>query len=108
MEDIDDDLATKCTDLKTYISNLESGFNKQLQDLSQTLEKNEEKYQRDFKLTQEKLAAINEKVIETRQIIGGTSSNTSKENNLFVWYVNFVLIISDGQGCEWQSSSWEG
>ena len=45
-----------------------------MKELSTTLEKNEEKYSEDFRLTQEKLIAINEKVVETRQIIGGASA----------------------------------
>ncbi len=77
--DIDEDLTSKCSDLKSYIEKLESGFSRQLHELSKTLEANEVKYGEDFKITQEKIAAINEKVVETRQIIAG-ASGSSKVN----------------------------
>ena len=81
MGDIDEDLTSKCSDLKSYIEKLESGFSRQLHELSKTLEANEVKYGEDFKITQEKIAAINEKVVETRQIIAG-ASGSSKVNKL--------------------------
>ena len=76
MEDIDEDLSTKCSDLKSYIQSLETGFTKQLEGLSRTLEENEQRYSEDYTNTQEKIVAINEKVVETRQIIGGTSGGS--------------------------------
>ena len=76
MGDIDEDLTSKCSDLKSYIGQLESGFTQQLLELSKTLEANEVKYSEDFKITQDKIAAINEKVIETRQIIAGASGSS--------------------------------
>lgn len=74
LEDIDEELTSKCSDLKSYIENMETGFSKQLQELTHSLEQNEHKYSEDYRLTQEKIQAINEKVVETRQIIGGASS----------------------------------
>ena len=78
LEDIDEELTSKCSDLKSYIENMESEFSKQLQELTTSLEHNEVKYADDHRLTQEKINAINEKVVETRQIIGGASSGASK------------------------------
>ena len=57
---------------------MESEFSKQLQELTTSLEHSEVKYADDHRLTQEKINAINEKVVETRQIIGGASSGASK------------------------------
>ena len=71
--------------MKSYIQNLETGFTKQLDDLSRTLEENEQKYSEDHKTTQDKIVAINEKVVETRQIIGGTSGG-SKVNRIQTMY----------------------
>ena len=76
LEDIDEDLSTKCSDLKSYIQSVETGFTKQLEGLSRTLEENEQRYSEDYTNTQEKIVAINEKVVETRQIIGGTSGGS--------------------------------
>ena len=88
MEDIDEELTSKCSDLKSYIENMETEFSRQLQDLSLSLEQNEHKYSEDHRLTQEKIQAINEKVVETRQIIGGASAapkvNISLKNRLFL------------------------
>ena len=49
MGDIDEDLTSKCSDLKTYIEDLESEFSRQLQELSRTLEINDNIYNEDFK-----------------------------------------------------------
>ena len=81
MGDIDEDLTSKCSDLKTYIEDLESEFSRQLQELSRTLEDNDTKYNEDFKITQAKIASINEKVVETKQIIAGASGGSSKVIN---------------------------
>ena len=93
MEDIDEDLSTKCSDLKSYIQNLETGFTKQLEDLSRTLEENEQKYSEDYKTTQEKIVAINEKVVETRQIIGGTSGGSKVVCAKIILSIQSFLIL---------------
>ena len=89
LEDIDEELTSKCSDLKSYIENMETGFSKQLQELTQSLEQNEQKYSEEYRLTQEKIQAINEKVSETRQIIGGASSGPKVGNTL--WKLLFIV-----------------
>ena len=96
MGDIDEDLTSKCSDLKSYIDNLESGFSRQLHELSKTLETNEVRYAEDFKITQDKIAAINEKVIETRQIIAGASGSSKvnrKERHGNLWKAITITLI---------------
>ena len=66
-------MSAKCSDLKSSIESLESDFSQQLQELNSSLERNEERYNEDHKLTQEKIMAISEKVYETKQIISGAS-----------------------------------
>ena len=66
-------MSAKCLDLKSCIESLESDFSQQLQELTSSLERNEERYSEDHRLTQEKIMAISEKVYETRQIISGAS-----------------------------------
>ena len=74
--DIDEEFTSKCLDLKSCIQNLEEGFLLQLEGMTRKLEENETKYNEDFRTTQEKILAINDKVVETRQIIGGASASS--------------------------------
>ena len=53
--------------------------------MTRKLEENETKYNEDFQTTQEKISAINDKVVETRQIIGGASASSK---------VRFWIMIS--------------
>ena len=83
--DIDEEFTSKCLDLKSCIQNLEEGFLLQLEGMTRKLEENETKYNEDFRTTQEKILAINDKVVETRQIIGGASASSK---------VRFWIMIS--------------
>ena len=83
--DIDEEFTSKCLDLKSCIQNLEEGFLLQLEGMTRKLEENETKYNEDFRTTQEKISAINDKVVETRQIIGGASASSK---------VRFWIMIS--------------
>ena len=83
--DIDEEFTSKCLDLKSCIQNLEEGFLLQLEGMTRKLEENETKHNEDFRTTQEKILAINDKVVETRQIIGGASASSK---------VHFWIMIS--------------
>ena len=83
--DIDEEFTSKCLDLKSCIQNLEEGFLLQLEGMTRKLEENETKYNEDFRTTQGKISAINDKVVETRQIIGGASASSK---------VRFWIMIS--------------
>ena len=83
--DIDEEFTSKSLDLKSCIQNLEEGFLLQLEGMTRKLEENETKYNEDFRTTQEKISAINDKVVETRQIIGGASASSK---------VRFWIMIS--------------
>ena len=86
LSELDEEMSSKCSDLKSCIESLESDFTQQLQELTVSLERNEERYSEDHRLTQEKITAISEKVYETRQIISGASA-TSKVTNICFQFV---------------------
>ena len=74
LENLEEGISEKCNNIKAYIDTLESGFNEQLEILTQALDDNEKRYIADNKETQEKLSSMNEKIFETRQIIGASAA----------------------------------
>ena len=74
LENMEEGISEKCNDIKAYIDNLESGFNEQLENLTKALDDNEKRYIVDNKVTQGKLNSMNEKIFETRQIIGASAT----------------------------------
>ena len=88
LESMEEGISDKCNNIKAYIDNLESGFNEQLDNLTKALGESEKRYIADNKENQEKLNSMNEKVFETRQIIGAAaapkaSSAPKVSNQLF-------------------------
>ena len=53
-------MSTRCSDLKSCLESLECDFTHQLQELTQSLQRNEERYCEDQRLTMEKITAIRE------------------------------------------------
>ena len=79
LETMEEGISEKCNDIKAYIDNLESGFNEQLENLTKALDDNEKRYIVDNKLTQGKLNSMNEKIFETRQIIGASAAAPGRQ-----------------------------
>ena len=75
-------MAAKCSHLKSSIQSLETDFGRQLGELTVSLERQEEKYSEEARLTQEKMAVISEKVHETSQIISGAAGGSKVSNCL--------------------------
>ena len=70
LEHMEDDISEQCDNIKTYIHNVEEGFNAKLEKLRGVLEENEKLSIEDNKQTQVKLNSMNEKIFEIRQILG--------------------------------------
>ena len=103
LEDLDEEMSAKCSHLKSCIEGLETDFSRQLVELTVSLERQEEKYSEEHRLTQEKLSLITEKVQETSQIIGGTASSSKVGHCLATSQPRpsrhfYHLLFSDFQG----------
>ena len=105
-------MTAKCSHLKSCIESLETDFSRQLVELTVSLERQEEKYSEDHRLTQEKISVISEKVHETRQIISGAATTSKVRNCLELSCLLDIyhLLFSDFQGgrkscCSGQSST---
>ena len=72
-------MSAKCSHLKSCIESLETDVSRQLGELTLSLERREEKYSEDQRLTQEKISVISEKVHETSQIISGAATSKVRE-----------------------------
>ena len=91
-------MTAKCSHLKSCIESLETDFSLQLGELSLSLERQEEKYSEDQRLTQEKISVISEKVHETSQIISGAASSKVSHCLEALEVSPRYLLFSDFQG----------
>ena len=93
LENLEEGISEKCNNIKAYIDTLESGLNEKLEILTQALDENEKRYIADNKETQEKLSSMNEKIFETRQIIGASAAPKVKFS--FLKILSLSALISD-------------
>ena len=93
LENMEEGISEKCKDIKAYIDNLESGFNEQLENLTKALDENEKRYIDDNKETQGKLNSMNEKIFETRQIIGASAAPKVYKHLYRKTLVNNAVLI---------------
>lgn len=100
LEDLDEEMTAKCSHLNSCIENLQTDFGRQLAELTVSLERQEEKYREDHRLTQEKIGLISEKVHETSQIISGAATSSKVSNCLETspTFDIYHLLFSDFQG----------